>query len=254
MANPRQRRKLRSSSHKPVHHSKRAKKNLKKQPPIRGPKELQEAWDKTKTVRQNYEALGLVSSLTPTASGGVERRVLGVEKETSDSMEVEPTPEGSTKNDSATAGPSGLRKGFGRIVRDESGNVVDIQLDEDETTGGAAADRLVEDAILDPSQQDRLSGWVNLGSSSVPRDGSIASTSTHVVQRLEESSKARGGRVPRFSSNGELGVLRRLVEKYGQDVEGMGRDRKLNADQRTAGQLKRAIQKAGGFAQVLLEG
>jgi nucleolar protein 16 len=32
MANPRQRRKARSSSHKPVSHSRRAKKLLKKQP------------------------------------------------------------------------------------------------------------------------------------------------------------------------------------------------------------------------------
>lgn len=54
--------------------------------------------------------------------------------------------------------------------------------------------------------------------------------------------------MPRFSSNGELGVLRRLVEKYGEDVEAMAKDRRLNADQRTAGQLKRAIKKAGGFA------
>jgi nucleolar protein 16 len=74
MVNPRQRRKVRSS-HKPVHHSRQAKKLLKKQPralgfflemsalptlilifdthqAIRGPKALQEAWDKHKTVRQ----------------------------------------------------------------------------------------------------------------------------------------------------------------------------------------------------------
>jgi hypothetical protein len=76
MANPRQRRKTRSS-HKPVHQSRQAKKLLKKQPralgflidmsalptpilifdihqAIRGPKGLQEAWDKHKTVRQKY--------------------------------------------------------------------------------------------------------------------------------------------------------------------------------------------------------
>src|SRR5712671_4385862 len=76
MANPRQRRKARSA-HKPVHHSRQAKKLLKKQPralgflvemsalptlisifythqAIRGLKILQEAWDKHKTVRQKY--------------------------------------------------------------------------------------------------------------------------------------------------------------------------------------------------------
>lgn len=78
MANPRQRRKARSGSHKAVRHSNNAKKNLKKQPrqssicillcqrnyvelvslylavAIRGPKVLQDAWDKHKTVRQKY--------------------------------------------------------------------------------------------------------------------------------------------------------------------------------------------------------
>ncbi|KAI0341857.1 hypothetical protein BDW22DRAFT_1407985 [Trametopsis cervina] len=247
MANPRQRRKMRSSSHTPVHHSRRAKKILKKQPPIRGPKVLQDSWDRMKTVRQNYEALGLAASLTPTASGGVERP-LGEERiATSERMEVESTPEGSAGN---AAGPSGVRRGFGRIIRDENGNIVDVVLPEDDEQSTAPAERLIEDAIPDPSQQDSLSGWVNLGSSNVPRDGSVAS-STHVVQSLEQLSQSDTGAVPRFSSNGELGVLQRLVEKYGKDVEAMARDRKLNAAQRTAGQLTRAIKKAGGFAQLL---
>ncbi|KAI0811267.1 ribosome biogenesis protein Nop16 [Irpex lacteus] len=241
MANPRQRRKMRSSSHKPVHHSRRAKKILKKQPPIRGPKVLQEAWDKTKTVRQNYEALGLAASLTPVASGGVERPLGDIRHATAGSMDVDSVPELSAEN---TAGPSGLRRGLGRIVRDADGNVVDIQLPEDED---APENRLVEDDIPDPSKVDSLAPWVNLGRSIDPRDGSVASN-THVVQSLEESLKTHGGPVPRFSSNGELGVLRRLVEKYGEDVEAMAKDRRLNADQRTAGQLKRAIKKAGGFA------
>lgn len=57
--------------------------------------------------------------------------------------------------------------------------------------------------------------------------------------------------MPRFSSKGERGILRQLVDKYGQDVGAMARDRKLNVDQRTAGELKRAIRKAGGFADVM---
>lgn len=59
--------------------------------------------------------------------------------------------------------------------------------------------------------------------------------------------------MPRFTSSGERGVLRQLVDKYGQDVEAMARDRKLNVDQRTAGELKRAIKKAGGFEGLMNE-
>lgn len=246
MANPRQRRKMRSGSHKPVHHSRRAKKVLKKQPAIQGPKVLQEAWDNHKTVRQNYEALGLASSLTPMASGGVER-ALGVEdRATPDAMEVECAPERSSSN---AAGPT-LRKGFGRIVRDANGNVVDVQLPEDDSADAAPGDRLIED-IPDPSKQEGLAAWVNLGTSIVPRNGSASHPSrTHVVESLEDVSKTRGGTIPRFPSSGELGVLRKLVEKYGEDVEAMARDRKLNVDQRTAGQLTRSVKKAGGFAQL----
>jgi hypothetical protein len=71
MANPRQRRKARSSSHRPISHSRHAKRNMKKVArksyapcilglnshdcfllAIRGPKALQDAWDKQKTVHQ----------------------------------------------------------------------------------------------------------------------------------------------------------------------------------------------------------
>ncbi len=49
-------------------------------------------------------------------------------------------------------------------------------------------------------------------------------------------------------------MLERLVAKYKDDVEAMARDRKLNVDQRTAGQLSRAITKAGGFAELMKAG
>lgn len=52
--------------------------------------------------------------------------------------------------------------------------------------------------------------------------------------------------MPRFTSNGEHATLRVLVGKYGDDVEAMARDVRLNVDQRTAGELRRAIRKAGG--------
>ena len=66
---------------------------------------------------------------------------------------------------------------------------------------------------------------------------------------LEKISRDQGkGGAPRFTSEGEVGYLRRLVERYGGDIEGMARDRKLNPDQRTVGELKRLMKKAGGLA------
>ncbi|KAL6309005.1 ribosome biogenesis protein Nop16 [Sparassis latifolia] len=239
MANPRQRRKLRSGSHKPVHHSRRAKKILKKQPPIRAPKVLQESWDNHKTVRQNYEALGLVTSLNPTSSGGVEKPLNMHMSGCADS----PMPEPSS---SAAPASNSVPKGYGRIIRDEDGNIVDVQMGEEEAEE-TPADGMLDD-LPDPTRDEQLAGWVGLGSHPSTQQLNNA-TITPVVQALEEISKASGSkRPPRFTSAGEAATLRRLIQKHKDDVESMARDRKLNRDQRTPGELHRAITKAGGFA------
>jgi hypothetical protein len=52
--------------------------------------------------------------------------------------------------------------------------------------------------------------------------------------------------VSRFSSKGEVTFLQKLISKHGSDVEAMARDRRLNPEQRTEGELRRAIRRAGG--------
>lgn len=52
----------------------------------------------------------------------------------------------------------------------------------------------------------------------------------------------------RHSSTGEKMYLQRLVDKHGVDnIAEMSRDRKLNPEQRTEGELRRALWR-GGFA------
>jgi len=46
-------------------------------------------------------------------------------------------------------------------------------------------------------------------------------------------------------SSGEIKYLRPLISTYGNNVEGMAGDLKLNPEQRTVGQLRRALKKAG---------
>ncbi|KAH9961204.1 ribosome biogenesis protein Nop16 [Lactifluus volemus] len=239
MANPRQRRKARSS-HKPVHHSRQAKKLLKKQPPIHGPKVLQEAWDKHKTVRQNYAALGLAVSLNPSASGGAERLPSVTEAQTVENgatiINVSETPS-CMSNGSEHALPNDLGKGLGRIVRDEAGRIIAVETYDDAdpsppTTHGldlveAAA---ATAAVLIPESES----WVSLGRTSgaeKPKAELIRDVSCAIV--------------PRFTSKGEVAFLQRLISKHGRDVEAMARDRKLNPDQRTGGEIRRAINKAG---------
>ncbi|KAJ7871407.1 ribosome biogenesis protein Nop16 [Mycena olivaceomarginata] len=221
MANPRQRRKARSSSHRPVSHARNAKRNLKKTPPIRGPAILSERWDKRKTVRQNYAALGLIHTLNPSASGGVEPT------ETTEAPPVNPTA-ASTSSQPNPAPP--IPKGHGRIVRDEDGNILRIELAEEDEEMPEIDHRDKDMEELAPEVEPQLhSKWVTgLGGGKKAKG---------VVEE-----EARG---PRHASGGEVAYLKRLVDKYGTDVEQMARDRKLNAEQRTVGQLTRSLKRCG---------
>ncbi|KAG1819568.1 ribosome biogenesis protein Nop16 [Suillus subaureus] len=218
MANPRQRRKAKSSTHKTVSHSRRAQKLLKKMPVIRGPKVLQDAWDKSKTVHQNYAALGLQFALTPTHSGGAERTLIPP-KGLAGAGSVPATPK------SVESSPLAIPRGFGRIIRDEFGNVIRIDLSEFEEIQDSVQNTELPEADVDEKSMDN---W-----------------GAHPVVVLEKLS-ASGRALPRHSSCGERSYLARLIQKYGDNYERMARDRRLNPEQKTVGELRRAVGKAGG--------
>jgi len=258
MANPRQRRKARSSSYKPVQHSRRGSKALKKHPPIMGPKALQDAWDKHKTVRQNYAALGLLHTLSPNDSGGRDitheqhhndrpesHQIAGNKASSEGTGSAGTMPNGvgamteQTKDDAAGPSCSGsgstsrkLPRGFGKIIRDESGNVVDIELEE------STSSLMDGDSIGVGGQPE---SWL-LGN----RAGGVeAEGSSSVVRALEEDALRGGGKKKRNASGGETKYLGRLVSAHGEDYESMARDVRLNPMQYTAGQLRRAFCRKG---------
>jgi len=239
MANPRQRRKARSS-HKPVRHSRQAKKLLKKQPPIRGPKALRDAWDKHKTVRQNYAALGLAASLNPRSSGGAERAAPVTQARTSTNEVacangLEPPPL------TSSGGSNGIPSGLGRIIRDETGQVVAVETGDDMDSPSPTRERdLVEEAAAAAVLSSECQSWISLGhmpSNEAPKIDII-------IRALPDVHSLPV--VSRFSSKGEVTFLQKLVSRHGSDVEAMARDRKLNPDQRTAGELRRAIRRTAG--------
>ncbi|KAG2061209.1 hypothetical protein BDR06DRAFT_946633 [Suillus hirtellus] len=243
MANPRQRRKAKSSTHKTVSHSRRAQRLLKKMPVIRGPKALQDAWDKSKTVHQNYAALGLQFALTPTQSGGVERTLVPP-KASADVESVSATPK------SVESGPSTIPKGFGRIIRDESGNVIRIDLAESEEIQNTVQKTELPEADVDEKTMGDWVGCLNkIHHSNRTMDAREVSSScaqgTHAIDMLEQLSTS-GRAVVRHSSCGERSYLARLIQKYGDNYERMAIDRRLNPEQKTVGELKRAVGKAGG--------
>ncbi|KDQ16342.1 hypothetical protein BOTBODRAFT_31032 [Botryobasidium botryosum FD-172 SS1] len=228
MANPRQRRKARSSTYKAVSQSRRASKNLKKQPPIKGPKAIQDAWDRKKTLKQNYAALGLMGSMHTRSSGGSEP-VIGVEAEM---IEPEAIP-------MATQVP-GIPKGKGRIIRDADGNIVDIELGEphEDEKGGSLVD---DEASSSQPWGKPMEDW---GAEAAP-----VAPKTEVVRELERLS-TNVVKVPRVASMHEVAWLRSLVALHGTDIEAMARDRKNNVWQKTPGELRKAITKAGGFEKL----
>ncbi|CAE6427555.1 unnamed protein product [Rhizoctonia solani] len=249
MANPRQRRKARSGSHSAVKQSRRAKKNLRKHPAIKGPKALQDAWDKKKTVKQNYEAMGLVHSLNPVAQGGTEKTLLA--------PTLEPN--------STTSMPNPIPQGRGRIIRDENGTVIGVELPEEpeapiiqkgngKEAWGEAMDDSDEEAekVISPD----ASNWVKIGKGA-PKEESASSglgisqkkTEKGVVGALEKLS-ASGVKTQRHASMHEVVWLKELVAVHGTDITAMAHDLKRNVWQKTPGELKRAINKAGGFEKL----
>ncbi|KAJ7168233.1 ribosome biogenesis protein Nop16 [Mycena crocata] len=247
MANPRQRRKARSSSHKPVSHARHAKRNLKKTPPIRGPAILSERWDKRKTVRQNYAALGLIHTLNPSASGGVEP-LEDASGHTEDAPVNLTAPSTSSQPNPAPPIP----KGHGRIIRDEDGNVLRIELgEEDEEMPEDDAQEKDMKEIGPQVDANIVQKWVtglgggnkSVGDANVVEAlERISSTNAYTTTTL---SAAISGAGPRHASGGEVAYLQRLVDTHGTDVEQMARDRKLNPEQRTEGQLRRSLKRCG---------
>lgn len=72
-------------------------------------------------------------------------------------------------------------------------------------------------------------------------DSSVSNNTA--LERLSASARA----LPRHSSCGERSYLARLIQKYGDDYESMARDRRLNPEQKTVGELRKAVGRAGGI-------
>ncbi|ORX38708.1 ribosome biogenesis protein Nop16 [Kockovaella imperatae] len=222
MANPRQRNKARSSkSTKPSLAAKRRMHHkLRKPPTLSGPEVLQSGWDKHKTVFQNYKALGLLPSLPlPTASGSRSYRTR---------LTLPPGAIGSASGpvDNVNGLGGAVFSGFGQIIRDEEGNVVDIIIPEEQEQDQTPPEQEADDAE-EGEERNRVEAQ------------------TDVVRSLEQLA-ASSVPVKRHSSTSERTWLQDLVRAHGSNYEAMARDHKLNVWQKTQGEIKRMVNKAGG--------
>ncbi|KAK4047281.1 Nucleolar protein 16 [Microbotryomycetes sp. JL221] len=156
LVNPRQRRKARSGGK--LSQSKQSKRNQHKVV-VKGPDVLVKNWDKHKTVRQNYAAMGLMPTMNPRQAGGlepVERVPYAVahrsaptmqdmeafdeaasddddddddDQEEEDDNARDDTEEATARHDDATTAaeaPAKLQPGMARIIRDDDGKVIKV--------------------------------------------------------------------------------------------------------------------------------
>lgn len=182
------------------------------------------------TLTQNYRRLGLVHRLNAPA-GGSEKRRDGVTEEPTDSLHI---------NGSAVAN---TKKGLGetKVERDpETGKIMRIVRDDDMIEFAGQKLRRTN-PLGDPL--DDLSD----GAAEDEGDEGVKGTDSAIVQQLERQADKEGRAVqnkkPRHQSKREDEWITMLIEKHGDDVTAMARDRKLNAMQQTEGDLRRRIRK-----------
>lgn len=95
----------------------------------------------------SYAALGLIHDLNPTAAGGSEP--IEVRSRTED-RQIASTP---------LESPPPIRKGFGKIIRDDAGNVLRIELPEDDNE--TLAEKRQDEGLSEPEVDGAvLKPWV----------------------------------------------------------------------------------------------
>ncbi|KAJ9608281.1 Nucleolar protein 16 [Cladophialophora chaetospira] len=219
MGRERQKKKNRSSISKAKPRDNRTKAG-KRKVNFLGNETIAKNWNRKLTMSQNYKQLGLSSKLQA-ATGGTEKKA---------SKGAEAVAQ---KRDSlAIAGFSAtkLQAQEVQVERDpETGRIVKvIRPDEDED---------IDNPLNDPLND--IMDYENGAPLEIPAKGVVAQLEAQAAE--EEASLAN--KRPRQQSQREAEWLTRLIEKHGDDIKGMVRDRKLNPMQQTEGDISRRVRK-----------
>jgi nucleolar protein 16 len=239
-----QKRKRRSS--RPAVRQPSSRGMAKKNP--RGNEIIARNWDKTLTTTQNYRRLGLVGRLNA-PTGGAERDLAELQaKRNKDAGHtpgaVDPFAIQTTGTESVVSEVRVERDADGRIVRilgatgranplndplndlDTDSEAEEEFADDGETWGG------IEEAGGKKSNKNKKPKTVE--------------ARTEVVRQLEaEANMPREKRV-RNQSEREREWLASLVERHGDNVRAMARDRRLNPMQQTAADIAKRLRKFSG--------
>jgi nucleolar protein 16 len=173
-------------------------------------------------LTQNYQRLGLLHKLNAPTGGKERLPIQGENPENS----LQITGSGNTSQQ--------LELGETRVERDpETGRILRVISDEEQIEV-AGRKRNAANPLNDPLN-DLSDNEAELS----PAQASV------IVQQLERQADREGqaakNKKPRYLSQREVEWITRLVEKHGDNLPAMVRDRKLNPMQQTEGDLRRRI-------------
>lgn len=196
--------------------------------------------DKKLTLLQNYRRLGITSNLNE-PTGGTEKHASSQPNPSSDSSVFKKV------NDplhiSTSSKPTKqLNPTEARVERDpETGEILRIIYDgEEEATEVIAGRRRRKDNPLEDPLDDIPDGPALEESDELhPAPGVISA----LEEQAREEEEALKKRKPRTQSKREGEWIGKLIEKHGDNVRAMVRDKKLNPMQQTEGDLQRRIRK-----------
>ena len=168
--------------------------------------------DQSLTLSQNYRRLGLSSKLNA-YTGGTEIKTNSATPESrrKDTLSIP------TSHKVSELGTSEVK-----VTRDpESGAIISVQHEKSEGRENPLDDPLNEFSDLD--------------------DSAVGDSAGGIVPELEEQATHSRPKRPRMQSQREREWIERLVGRWGDNWRGMVRDRKLNPQQQSEGDLKRRV-------------
>ena len=200
-------------------------------------------WNRNLTVAQNYERLGLSVKLNDAAGGKENIGKVGKGRDGESTVK--------RKRDSLSlAGIGGAAQKFDEIEPQT------VQVERDPETGRIL--RVIQPAgEADAHEQRRKANPLNdplndldvaaplPTTNPIPRPGVVAQLEAEAAEEAERLARTRK---PRRQSEREQEWIAKLVEKHGDNVMAMVRDRRLNPMQQTEGDVRRrlAVFERGG--------
>lgn len=195
--------------------------------PIKSSPLIAAQWNKHLTLSQNYRNLGLTSKLN-SRSGGTEVKAPQNNESKDPRQGQDPLAIGASKPATAL----GLKTA--RVVRDAEGKILNV-IHEDTDNNP------FNDPLISPDHAGDIEtpSPTQIRNNHDRNGGVVPALEAAVIAELAE---VRARKKPRKQSEREQEWIKALVTKYGEDVRGMSRDRRLNPNQQTEADIGRRVE------------